>query len=123
LILARTLFGKSKTPDVMQTSRFIPIGGGQRVKPEDVILLQADVNYTIIHFSDGKKAMVATTLKRLEQRFMPYAFYRIHKSYVVNLHQIKNFTEMPSNVELLNDQMVSVSRRRKEGLKKWLINH
>lgn len=98
----------------------IPIGGGRRVNPEEVILLQADINYTVLFFTNGKKAMVATTLKSLESRFVPFDFFRTHKSFLVNLKCIQNFSETTNIIRMTDNHTVIVSRRKKIKLKEQL---
>ena len=100
----------------------IQIGGRTTVNPEEVVLLVAAINYTIVHYTDGHQTIVATPLKTLESKFLPYSFYRTHKSYMVNLHRIKVFQDRQNLLEMSNNQVVVVSRRKREGLKKWLID-
>ncbi len=103
------------------TSQYIHIGGRQEVNPQEVIMLQADVNYTIVHFSNGKKAIVATPLKTLESRFSAFDFYRTHKSFLVNIKCVKRYLEATHTVQMSDNQKVMVSRRKVNGLKKCLL--
>ena len=98
----------------------IAIGGRTTVNPEEVIMLKADINYTIVHYADGTKCVVATTLKRLEARFAPHHFYRTNKSFLVNLNCIKHFFSHSNSLQMSNNQVVTVSRRKKVGLMKCL---
>ena len=100
----------------------IDIGGRTIVNPADVILLVGDVNYTIVHYANGTKSIVASTLKSLEAKFVPHQFYRIHKSYLVNLNYAKRFFEASNYLQMSNNQKVMVSRRRKLGLKKVFLS-
>lgn len=99
----------------------IALGGFRSVKPEEIILLQADVNYTVIHFKDGEKFIVATSLKNLQSRLEPFNFYRTHKSYMVNLDCVKSYLEPQKQVQMTDNKKVMVSRRRVNGLKKYLL--
>ncbi|MBA4850499.1 LytTR family DNA-binding domain-containing protein [Emticicia sp. BO119] len=94
----------------------VHIGGRQHVSPQEVIVLIAEINYTIVHFSDGHKTIVATSLKYLEERFHNCNFFRTHRSYVVNLNYIEKLRQ--SSVLLSNGQEIEVSRRRKTDLQK-----
>ena len=98
----------------------IHIGGRQRVNPQEVVMLQADVNYTVLFFANGKKAIVATTLKSLEPRFLPFDFFRTHKSYLVNLKCVQNFSEVTNILQMVDNHVVTVSRRRRTRLKEQL---
>lgn len=98
----------------------IHIGGRQQVNPKEVVMLQANVNYTVLFFTNGKKAIVATTLKSLESRFEPFDFFRTHKSYLVNLKCIQNFSEVTNKIRMTDNHIVTVSRRKLLRLKEQL---
>ncbi len=97
--------------------KYIPIGGRTTVNPQEIILLQADINYTILYFANGQKTIVATPLKTLERRFVPYDFYRTHKSYLINLKCVKLFSEATNIVQMTDNHRVIVSRRKRTMLK------
>lgn len=88
----------------------IAIGGRQKVCPNEVIMLQADVNYSIVHLIDGKKLVVATTLKKLEERFSPFAFIRMNKTYMINSQYVVE--EQANALKLSNSITLSFSRRK-----------
>ncbi len=107
----------------MNTTNYIPIGGRQEVKPEEVLMLQAEINYTLVYFVNGRKTIVATPLKKLEERFSPFDFYRTHKSYLVNLKCIKCFIEPTNTLQMTDNHKVIVSRRKRTRLKEYLQLH
>ncbi len=89
------------------------IGGRQNVNPKEVIRLQADVNYTKVFFSSGKKIVVATTLKELESRFSGLPkFVRISKSVIINIDCIKQVNN--EQIIFQNGEICKPSRRRKK---------
>ena len=75
----------------MNTPKLIPIGGRLKVNPLQVIVLVADVNYSLAYMNDGQVLLVATTLKELENRFRSDAFVRTHKSYLINLRYVADY--------------------------------
>jgi DNA-binding LytR/AlgR family response regulator len=94
----------------------IHIGSRQRHTANEIMLLLANINYTEIHFANGHKTMVATTLKTLEKRFsISGDFFRTHKSSLINLNYIKAYDSLVTDdfVEMKNDYKVAISRRRK----------
>lgn len=99
----------------------IALGGFRSVRPDDILLLEADVNYTVVHFKDGEKLIVATPLKSLQSRLEPFNFYRIHKSFMINLECVKCYLEPHKQVQMTDNKKVMVSRRRVNGLKKYLL--
>jgi DNA-binding LytR/AlgR family response regulator len=99
-----------------QSTQKIPIGSWRHHTPNEIILLLGSVNYTEIHFTNGHKIMVATTLKKLEKRFSNSGdFFRTHKSYLINLNYIKAYDHLFGDdfVEMKNDFKVAISRRKK----------
>ncbi|GGD83537.1 hypothetical protein GCM10011514_54520 [Emticicia aquatilis] len=94
----------------IENANQVSIGGRQKVCPNEVIMLQADVNYSIIHLSDGTKLIVATTLKKLEERFRQFAFIRMNKSYLVNQQFVVE--EHENAMKLSNSIIINFSRRR-----------
>jgi DNA-binding LytR/AlgR family response regulator len=96
----------------MKTNPFIRIGAWQEASPNELLMLEAEINYTVLHFINGKKLMVATTMKNLESRLKPYNFFRTHRSYLVNMDCIKQFRECDGCLELNDSQVIEVSRRK-----------
>jgi DNA-binding LytR/AlgR family response regulator len=99
----------------------IQVNGRKQVNPQEIMLLKADVNYTVIYFIDGKKSIVATSLKNLQPRFEPYNFFRTHKSFMVNIDFVKCFLEPHKQVQMIDNQKIVVSRRKANSLKKHLL--
>jgi DNA-binding LytR/AlgR family response regulator len=95
----------------------IPVGGRQQVNPQEVVLLEANINYTMLHFADGKKMMVATSLKKLANRFKSEAFFRTHKSFLMNLQYVVGFDEKYNAVMMQNNLRADISRRKRTAFK------
>lgn len=99
----------------VNTPENVHVGAWKDVCPHEVMLLVADVNYTKIYFKNGKKMTVATSLKELENRFNAPQFFRIHKSYLVNLNFVKQFSR--DTIQMSNNLNVTLARRRKTAFK------
>jgi DNA-binding LytR/AlgR family response regulator len=97
-------------------SNTVHVGGRQHLLPNEIILLQANENYTCIFLSDGQKIIVATTLKTLEKRFQSASFCRTHKSFLINLSCVKSHSA--TSILLNNEIEVTLSRRKKEMFQK-----
>jgi DNA-binding LytR/AlgR family response regulator len=97
----------------------IAIGGRQKVCPDEVIMLKADVNYTTVHLISGQSLIVATTLKKLEERFSAFSFVRMNKTYMVNVHFI--IEEQENALKMSNLQTIIFSRRRGKAWKLGLV--
>ncbi len=85
------------------------------VKVADIVYCEASSNYTILHFTDGKKQMVTRTLKEYEDLLADCDFFRIHNSYLVNMNCVKQYIRGEGGqIVLSNTTVLDVSKRRKE---------
>jgi two-component system, LytTR family, response regulator len=88
--------------------------GLQFIRTEDIVYLEASVNYTHIYSSGKNKYIVSRTLKDFEDMLPPEIFLRIHNSYIIN----KNFVEKyirgeGGQVVLSNGVSLDVAKRKK----------
>jgi two-component system LytT family response regulator len=89
------------------------LGGINFVNVEDIISLQADSNYTILHLGNMQKIVVSKTLKDFEEILDARQFVRIHKSYIVHLKYIKEYsTTDGGTVKMTDGNLWSISRRQ-----------
>ena len=81
----------------------------------DIIHLEANSNYTFIHFSGKPKITASKTLKEFEDILPEDIFFRTHHSHLINLNYIKRYIKGDGGqIELQNGTYVDVSRRKKE---------
>lgn len=82
---------------------------------EKICFLKADVNYTMLHFENGKQLLSGYSLKVFESIFDNQTFVRIDRSTLVNKTFIKGtFTKEKENYFLLkNKTEILIPRRRK----------
>lgn len=92
-------------------------GKVQRLLADDIAYCQAARDYTEIWQTDGRQHLYSGTIKALEQE-LPGHFIRVHRSYLVNAHQVRQFrttTDSDSGsgavLILASGQQVPVSRR------------
>jgi two-component system, LytTR family, response regulator len=81
-----------------------------RISTSEIVLLQADVNYTVFSLISGEKIIASSTLKHFEKTFPQNQFLRINKSQILNKAFVKNISH--NRVTLKNEQVMTVSRRR-----------
>ena len=88
-------------------------------KNEEIVYLEADVNYTIFHFYDGKKIIMPTTLKRNADNENLRHFLRVHRSFLLNPQYIIGLRKEGKKVsiQMINGKELSVSRRKKPLIK------
>lgn len=84
---------------------------------EHICHLEGSVNYTIVHFNNGRKEIMAYTLKKCEALLNESDnshFIRIHKSFLVNKDSIKEIKPRPLNKVVLTSGLeLPLARRRK----------
>ncbi|RYF07377.1 MAG: response regulator transcription factor, partial [Deltaproteobacteria bacterium] len=102
-------------------------GGGKVVLPTmqgfevvdvaHVVRCQADDNYTLFVLDNKEKILVSRTLKEYEELFADYDFLRIHQSHLVNAAHVKRYIKGSGGyVQLTDDSIIEVSRRKKDEL-------
>jgi two-component system, LytTR family, response regulator len=86
---------------------------------DEIMLLKADDDYTIIYTKDSKY-LVGTNLKDFAAKFNPDKFLRVHRSAVVNLDHIERIEEDNRRLILYmkNGDEVQASRAGSQILKK-----
>ena len=67
-------------------------GGISFVDLNDVLLVQREDRTTVIYTSDGGRYVTSDSLSDMEQRLPQDAFFRCHKSYIINLNHIKDIS-------------------------------
>lgn len=81
---------------------------------DDILYVEADGNYSVIHSTNLKPIMVSKTLKFYEDILDDNGFFRSHQSYLVNPLHIK---QLQNNQLLLsNGHLIEISRRKKNEL-------
>ncbi|NML19719.1 response regulator transcription factor [Pseudoflavitalea sp. G-6-1-2] len=82
-------------------------------KPEEIIRLEGEINYTWFHFINRKPLLISRTLKEYEDILNDHGFLRIHKSHLINKTHVVNYTQH-GTLTLSDLSQVDISRRRKE---------
>lgn len=76
------------------------------IKAGDLIYISASDNYVEIHYKSGsklKKYLLRNTLKRMEDQFQELPLLRCHRSYMVNLDQVRMFKREKGQMSLWMD--------------------
>lgn len=82
---------------------------------QEVISCESDDNYTRIYTVGGEKILVSKTLKDYEEMFSGCGFYRVHKSFLINLAHIKRFEKQEGGyIVLTNDLKIPVASRKRD---------
>jgi len=89
--------------------------GIEFVKYNSIIFLEAQNNYTKINLIDGTSIIASKTLKYFEELLPSQLFFRIHKTYLINMNFVKRFFKIDDfQIELTTGDKLPVSLRKKE---------
>lgn len=87
--------------------------GVDLVEIKEISYLEADVNYTRFHLANGRKIVACNTLRHFEQILELEGFFRVHRSYLINMEHLQAYQQSPATEAVLkNGTRVEVSRRR-----------
>ncbi|WP_435356365.1 LytR/AlgR family response regulator transcription factor [Emticicia sp. SJ17W-69] len=77
----------------------------------NIIWIEGQQNYCVLHLAEGKPIVLTKTLKNLEQVLADNTFVRIHKEHIINRTFIASFSD---TLVVLNDgTSLGLARRRK----------
>lgn len=79
----------------------------------DILFVKADNNTTDFYLNTGKIITGFKTMKHYESA-LPFYFFRIHNSYIVNINHISRINVSKSSVFLNNDHQIPYSRSHKD---------
>jgi two-component system LytT family response regulator len=80
----------------------------------DIIRCHSDGSYTSFHLKEGKKILASRPIGEYEELLQEERFFRIHRSYLVNLDHIRKYVKGDGGYVVMSDGAeVEVSRRKK----------
>lgn len=75
----------------------------QIIDVKDIIYLEASGNYTDFYLLNNRKVTSSKQLGEYEELLSQHTFYRTHKSFLVNLHQVISISKTDGNTVLLQE--------------------
>ena len=113
---------KHSPEDSFRSNDKIAVSGNEGIdffEIRNIARIDSSGNYCILHFNDSKSITVTRLLKDFEEMLLPYRFFRIHHSHLINLDYIKRYVRS-GQVVMQNDDVIDVSRRKKDEFLKLL---
>ena len=87
------------------------------VKVSDIVYAESDSRYSTFYLESGEKVIVSKTLKHYHELLNDFGFYRVHKSFLINLAHIQRFEKAEGGYVILNGAAkVPVASRKREEL-------
>ncbi len=119
-----TLMDNIKSPEedphkiVLSTAEKIHV-----IDVNDIVRCESDNYYTYYFFVNGTKLLVSKTLKENEELLSDHNFIRPHKSHLINIKYIENFSRQGGgHITMTDGSQVPVSRRKREQIMDILWN-
>jgi two-component system, LytTR family, response regulator len=98
-----------------QVSRLTVTGqfGFRIINVADLMFLEADSNYTVLHLTNDRKIIATRTMGEFEKLLEGNSFFRIHKSSIINLNYLAGYSSYQGNfAELKDGTLLNISRRK-----------
>lgn len=102
------------TPNLRPLYLLIDVKRNLQVPLTDILFLQGDENYTYFFCKNRKQQVRSRTLKFFETTLHDQGFYRVHRSFLINLAHIKEVDLANDTVTLSNNTSVKISRRKRK---------
>jgi two-component system LytT family response regulator len=87
---------------------------------ENIVRLEAKVNYTSFIMNGGKQKMMSYTLKTYDT-ILPHSFIRVNRSCIVNINFIADLNFDHKTVVLKDGTKILISRRRLESVRQNMV--
>lgn len=85
------------------------------LKLDDIIYCEAERSYTVFHLEGNKTILVSKPLFDYDNLLKDTFFLRIHKSFLINLHHVKEYQRGEGGLVIMSDGAeIEVSRRKKD---------
>jgi two-component system LytT family response regulator len=85
------------------------------LKLEEIIYCEAERSYTVFHLEKNKTVIVSKPLLDYENLLKDTSFLRIHKSFLINLHHVREYQRGEGGMVIMSDDAeIEVSRRKKD---------
>lgn len=110
------LHNLSKTGNPSEMRLCLPtLKGFIILKLEDIIYCEAERSYTVFHLEGNRTVTVSKPLLDYDSLLTDTFFLRIHKSFLINLHHVKEYQRGEGGTVIMtNNAEIEVSRRKKD---------
>ena len=110
------LHNLSKTGNPSEMRLCLPtLKGFIVLKLDEIIYCEAERSYTVFHLEKNKTVIVSKPLLDYENLLKDTSFLRIHKSFLINLHHVREYQRGEGGMVIMSDDAeIEVSRRKKD---------
>jgi len=105
----------------LSTNSFVFFPKKTKICINEILLLEGNINYTIVHLKEKNPLLIAITLKKAESLLKDHGFVRIHKSFLLNMNYADNSLLTGNEVLFQKNIIIKISRRKRNELKDRLL--
>ncbi len=89
--------------------------GFEIVELDEIVYCEADGNYSKILLKDDSYILAAKTLRDYESLLDDFNFFRVHRSFLINMNQIKGYSKVQNpTVTMVNGKQLPISRAKRQ---------
>jgi len=104
--------GQTHSKIILKTSDTIHV-----VSVQEILYCESESNYTHFRLTGNRNIMVSATLKEYEDILVESGFFRVHKSFLINLARISRFEKAEGgSVVLEGEKKIPVASRKRDEL-------
>ncbi|MBQ9262778.1 MAG: response regulator transcription factor [Clostridia bacterium] len=89
-----------------------------RIAVADIAFVETERGHVVIHTKEKEAIPSSMTMKEMEEALSGHRFFRCHTAYLVNMREIKKFTQQ--DVVLQDDTVIPLSKHRRKEMKEAL---
>lgn len=92
------------------------------IKMNDIIYCKSKGRYTNFYLQNGKVCVSSKNIGDYENRVLDKtSFFRIHNSYIINMHYLKRIIKTDGNsCEMNNGAIIPISKRKLEAFNRFI---
>lgn len=85
------------------------------VQLSEILWYKAESNYSLFHLINKEKIIISSPLKKYAELLEQHGFFRVHQSYLINLHHVSKYLKVDGGIVLMADGTeIPIARRRKD---------
>jgi DNA-binding LytR/AlgR family response regulator len=92
----------------------------EKVNWRDIALIEGASDYVKLWTKDSRSYLLRQTMKRMEEMLGKRSFYRVHRSYIVNLEAIEAIDFKGGEIRVLNRE-VPINRKSRQELEQMAL--
>ncbi len=86
------------------------------IKLSDIIFFEAEGSYTKVYVENHPTIIVTKKIGDFEYLEKDFSFFRVHRSFIVNLHKITKILKKDHDLEMTNGKLIPISIEKRKTL-------